>query len=232
MPSRIQVAARLRRISSSAAICRLIAASPPVSSRKTSSSEARWGASSDTAMPASTSALLTSAALPVSTATSRCAVDVATSANRRSRRAASASGSARTRSRARPRRSSTVPSAISRPARITPTRSLTCSISPIRWLESSTVRPPCASALMNARISAMPAGSSPLVGSSRISSSGSLSSAAATPSRCFIPIEYAAVRSPARAVRSTSARTDSTRAGATPAWPASTRRLSRPDRYG
>ena len=47
-------------------------------------------------------------------------------------------------------------------------------------------------------MSAMPAGSSPLVGSSRTSSSGSPSSAAATPSRCFMPSEYVRNRSPPR----------------------------------
>ena len=42
---------------------------------------------------------------------------------------------------------------------------------------------------ITARISRMPAGSRPLVGSSRMASSGSGSSAAATPRRCFIPSE-------------------------------------------
>ena len=50
---------------------------------------------------------------------------------------------------ARPRSSSTVPSATSAPSRITPTRSQICSTSPIRWLESRTVRPPWASERMN-----------------------------------------------------------------------------------
>ena len=67
-------------------------------------------------------------------------------AGQRARRAAPPrrAARARTRSRARPRSSSTVPSATSTPSRITPTRSQTCSTSPIRWLESSTVRPPLA----------------------------------------------------------------------------------------
>ena len=48
---------------------------------------------------------------------------------------------------------------------------------------------------MVARISWMPAGSRPLVGSSKISRSGSFSSVAAIASRCFMPSEYALYRS-------------------------------------
>ena len=49
-----------------------------------------------------------------------------------------------------------------------------CSTSPSRWLERRTVRSPCAMLRISLRISAMPWGSRPLVGSSRISSSGFL----------------------------------------------------------
>jgi hypothetical protein len=77
---------------------------------------------------------------------------------------------------------------------------------------------------------ATPAGSSPLVGSSSTSSSGSFSCAAATPSRCRIPLRVRA--EPVTAARSTRSSTASTRAAGSPAYRATTRRLSRPDRYG
>ena len=48
------------------------------------------------------------------------------------------------------------------------------------------------------RSSSIPAGSSPFIGSSRISSSGSAIRQAAMPSRCRMPIEYLATRSSAR----------------------------------
>ena len=69
------------------------------------------------------------------------------------------------------------------------TVSATCWTSLRMWLDTSTVLPRSASPRMVARISWMPAGSSPLVGSSKISSSGSLSRVAAMASRCFMPRE-------------------------------------------
>ena len=52
-----------------------------------------------------------------------------------------------------------------------------------------TVTPSALSRRISARMSAIPAGSRPLVGSSRISKYGSLSRAAARPRRCFMPSE-------------------------------------------
>ena len=49
----------------------------------------------------------------------------------------------------------------------------------------------------------MPAGSSPMVGSSSTNNSGSGSNAAAIPSRCFIPSEYVDARSLSRPVNPT-----------------------------
>ena len=73
-----------------------------------------------------------------------------------------------------------------------PTRSQSSCTSVIRWLESRTVQPAAPSRRTSRRMSAMPAGSRPLVGSSRTTSRGSFSSAAATPRRCFMPSEYVA----------------------------------------
>ena len=70
------------------------------------------------------------------------------------------------------------------------TVSATCSTSARMWLDTRTVLPWSASPRMVLRISRMPAGSRPLVGSSKISRSGSLSSVAAIASRCFMPSEY------------------------------------------
>jgi len=85
---------------------------------------------------------------------------------------------------------------------------------------------------MIARMSAIPFGSRPFAGSSRMRSSGSLSSAAATSSRCFIPSEYFLNLSPALLESSTCCKTSSTREGATPEYRAITRKLSLPERYG
>ena len=57
----------------------------------------------------------------------------------------------------------------------------------------------------------MPAGSSPFAGSSRSSSRGSLSSAAAIPSRCFMPSEYVWTLSRARSRSPTSSSSSSIR---------------------
>ena len=63
----------------------------------------------------------------------------------------------------------------------------TSSTSSMLWLDSRIVMPVEASRLISARMSRMPAGSRPFVGSSRTSSRGDRISAAATPSRCTIP---------------------------------------------
>ncbi len=66
---------------------------------------------------------------------------------------------------------------------------------------------------MRLRISTMPAGSRPLVGSSRMSNEGSDSRAAAMPSRCFIPNEYRPNRSLARSANPTRCNTVVNRCG-------------------
>ena len=58
-----------------------------------------------------------------------------------------------------------------------------------------TVRPSSTNERIMSRMSCMPAGSSPFIGSSRISSDGSPSRQAATPSRWRMPIEYDATLS-------------------------------------
>ena len=86
-------------------------------------------------------------------------------------------------------RPATEPDRITRPWDMMATRSQTCCTS-LSWCEdSSTVTPLAPSRTMSSRTSLMPAASRPLPGSSRISSSGFFSSAAAMPSRCFMPSE-------------------------------------------
>ena len=64
-------------------------------------------------------------------------------------------------------------------------------ISERMWLESRMVLPRSShSTRMKSRTSAMPMGSRPLMGSSRISSSGLCITARAMASRCFMPREY------------------------------------------
>ena len=68
------------------------------------------------------------------------------------------------------------------------------SISPSRWEETMTVTPSDANDLRSRRISSIPAGSRPFVGSSRMSSEGLRASAMAIPRRCFMPREYSRTR--------------------------------------
>jgi hypothetical protein len=104
------------------------------------------------------------------------------------------------------------------------------STSSSRCEEMNTVRPSCSTiARIIWRNSWMPPGSSPLVGSSRISSSGSASRQRATPSRWRMPIEYFPTRSSPRAVRPTRASAGSIRERTSgPRAAATTRRFSRP----
>src|SRR6266851_4509008 len=164
----------------------------PVSWKKASSSDLSIGLNSLTPMPAAVSRLLISSVLEgsvLSLIEPFCMLTAAApnipvkSSNARSM------GWAVTSTPSSPSRSCTVDWVTSLPPRMTPTRSQICSTSGSRWLERSTVRLPWPMSLMSLRISAMTCGSSPLVGSSRMRSSGSLSSAAATPSRCFMPVE-------------------------------------------
>ena len=86
------------------------------------------------------------------------------------------------------------------------------SISCSRCEDSSTVPPRSAYPRSRSRIQRMPAGSSPLAGSSRISTSGSPIRAVAMPSRCRMPREYSPTRREASAgVRLTAASISSTR---------------------
>ena len=78
---------------------------------------------------------------------------------------------------AREQRRPRVVSAISRPRPMTIRWSAVSSSSLIRWLETSTARPSAASDRSRPRIQTMPSGSSPLTGSSNISTGGSPSSA-------------------------------------------------------
>ncbi len=85
-------------------------------------------------------------------------------------------------------------------------------ISDIRWLETKTVRPSAASCRARLRTQRMPSGSRPLTGSSRTTTGGSPSSAAAMPSRWPMPRENLPTRWPATASRPTRPSTSSTRA--------------------
>ena len=60
----------------------------------------------------------------------------------------------------------------------------------VRWLDKKIVVPSFFSCRRSRRISWMPCGSRPLVGSSKINRGGRRISAAANPSRCRIPCEY------------------------------------------
>src|SRR5712692_4569984 len=207
----------------------------PVSWKKASSSDLSIGLNSLTPMPAAMSRLLISS-VPEGSVLSLiepfCRLTAAApNIPVRSSKARSI-GCAVTSTPSSPSRSCTVHWVTSLPPRITPTRSQICSTSGSRWLESSTVRLPWPMSLMSLRISAMPCGSSPLVGSSRMSSSGSFSSAAATPSRCFMPVEQVPNLRPARAMSSTMSSTSSTRLWVMLAKSATTLRFWRPERYG
>ena len=72
------------------------------------------------------------------------------------------------------------------------------STSSSRWDDRTTVRPSATRDRIISRISSMPAGSSPFIGSSRMSSWGSPSRQAATPRRWRMPIEYLDTLSSAR----------------------------------
>ena len=86
-------------------------------------------------------------------------------------------------------RSSTVPEASMRPLPMIVAEVHTCCTSARMWELSSTVTPESDRSRMVSRISRMPAGSRPFVGSSRISSDGSLRRVAAMARRCFMPSE-------------------------------------------
>ena len=107
------------------------------------------------------------------------------------------------------------------------------STSSSRWEERNTVRPSSTKARIRLRISRMPAGSSPFIGSSRISSAGSASRQRAMPSRWRMPSEYVLTRSSARWARPTRSRDDGIRVSASRSRAAATIfRFSRPVRWG
>ena len=92
--------------------------------------------------------------------------------------------------RARACRSAMLPCQTMRPLLMMPTWSAIWSISESRWLETMTVQPKRPGISRTSwRISWMPEGSRPLVGSSRSSSLGRPMSAAAIPRRCLMPSE-------------------------------------------
>ena len=108
--------------------------------------------------------------------------------------------------------SSREPSATILPLPMISSWSATASTSISRWLESRTVPPRSAKSRSSPRIQRMPSGSRPLAGSSRISTSGSPSSACASPSRWRMPSEYCRTRLPAAHLSSpTSVSSSSTR---------------------
>ena len=90
--------------------------------------------------------------------------------------------------------SARVPCAWIRPPPMMIIRSATASTSASRCEESSTVPPRSAKPRSSPRIQRMPSGSRPLAGSSRISTSGSPSSAWARPRRWRMPSEYLPTR--------------------------------------
>jgi len=85
----------------------------------------------------------------------------------------------------------TEPSLKSVPLFNMPTLSVISSTSERRWLFRKIVFPLAFSSSRISRISFLPIGSTPSVGSSRKISSGSLIIDCAKPSRCIIPFEYA-----------------------------------------
>ena len=93
--------------------------------------------------------------------------------------------------RVRWRRLASVPDSTTRPARMIVTRSQSASTSDRMWLDSRTVRPLWRSSSMHSRNTASISGSSPDVGSSRISSSTSEASAEISATFCRLPLEYA-----------------------------------------
>ncbi|PSK52165.1 hypothetical protein B0E38_04863 [Streptomyces sp. 111WW2] len=116
-------------------------------------------------------------------------------------------------------KSVTLMSAISWPRPMTIRWSAVSAISLIRCEETKTVRPSAASAFIRLRTQWMPSGSRPLTGSSKSSTWGSPSSAAAMPSRWPMPREKPLERRLATSWRPTTPSTSSTRrAGMPDSW--------------
>ena len=98
----------------------------------------------------------------------------------------------------RPATRRSVPGARRCPGPRWPRRRRSARTSSRRCEDNTTVRPSATSDRIISRMSCMPAGSSPFIGSSRISSSGSPIRQAATPRRWRMPIEYFDTLSSAR----------------------------------
>src|SRR5215211_822060 len=164
-----------------------------VSSRKTVSRSASSGRSSVTYRPWPARAWVTVAACSGGRATRRPAPssDAGMPAAARTARPRSRSSSRTSRPAPWPlaSTSATGPAATQRPRAKMATRSQVWRTSESRWLDTNTVWPSSPRPRSRSRTSLMPAGSRPLAGSSKISTSGSLSSAAARPSRCRMPSE-------------------------------------------
>ena len=113
-------------------------------------------------------------------------------------------------------RSATLVSATIRPRPMTTRWSAVSSSSLIRWLETRIARPSAASPRRYPRIHRIPSGSRPFTGSSKISTGGSPSIAAAMPSRCRMPSENPPARLRAAEVSPTWSRTSPTRRAGRP----------------
>ena len=88
------------------------------------------------------------------------------------------------------KRSSSFPEAASLPLRKIATSSQRASMSESMWVDMKTVVPFSRSPAISSRISRRPTGSSPLIGSSRKTISGSLINDWARPTRWSMPLEY------------------------------------------
>ena len=119
-----------------------------------------------------------------------------------------------------------------RPLPMTIRWSAVCAISLSRCELISTVRPSRARARTKSRTQRMPSGSRPFTGSSRISTSGSPSSAQARPRRWPIPSENLPALRPATSLRPTMPRTSSTRFLENPLAAATQRRCAAALRLG
>ena len=115
--------------------------------------------------------------------------DVVHARRRRSGRAPVPDTSARTWLRRRWRRSASVPVSTVRPSRMIVTRSASRSTSLRMWLERSTVAPAAVRSATHSLKTSSISGSSPEVGSSRISSSASAANAATSATFCRLPLE-------------------------------------------
>ena len=104
-----------------------------------------------------------------------------------------------------------------------------------RWEFMNTVRPSSRSRLSTMRMSLRPMGSTPSVGSSSTTSSGSFISAWATPTRCIMPLEYVSTRRSPHCCMFTNSRSSPARrfrfARSTPAIAPKNSSVWRPVRY-